>query len=168
MSRTLPADHAILPAAPEDADALLALQREAFRAEAALYGDFTIAPLTQTREHMIRDILGMTVLKYCIRQEIAGSVRGVLEDGVCRIGRLAVRPDRQNRGIGTLLMAAIEERFRPHCLRFEIFTGHKSEKNLSLYAALGYERSRVVPQTPGLQIVHMVKKASSPRRRPPA
>ena len=95
-------------------------------------------------------------------------LRAAPVDGVCRIGRLAVRPDRQNRGIGTLLMAAIEERFRPHCLRFEIFTGHKSEKNLSLYAALGYERSRVVPQTPGLRIVHMVKKASSPRRRPPA
>lgn len=168
MNSTLPAGHAIIQAAPEDADALLALQREAFRAEAALYGDYTIAPLTQTHEHMIQDILGMTVLKYCIRQELVGSVRGVLEDGVCRIGRLAVRPDRQNRGIGTLLMAAIEERFRPQCRRFEIFTGHKSEKNLSLYARLGYERSRVVPQTPGLQIVHMVKKVSSPPRRPPA
>ena len=43
----------------------------------------------------------------------------------------------QPRGIGTLLMGAIESAFLT-AASFELFTGDKSEGNIRLYARLGY------------------------------
>jgi N-acetylglutamate synthase-like GNAT family acetyltransferase len=57
--------------------------------------------------------------------EIVGSVRAYLEKGTVYIGRLTVKPDSQNNGIGTRLMQAIEEHFRM-ADRYELFTGHRS------------------------------------------
>jgi GNAT superfamily N-acetyltransferase len=44
----------------------------------------------------------------------------------------------QNRGIGTLLMKAVEQYFVLEVKRYELFTGHKSIGNLHLYQKLGY------------------------------
>jgi len=53
--------------------------------------------------------------------EIVGSVRAYLERGTVYIGRLMVKPDSQNNGIGTRLMQAIEDHFRM-ADRYELFT----------------------------------------------
>ena len=42
-----------------------------------------------------------------------------------------VKPDSQNKGIGTRLMQAIEEHFRV-ADRYELLTGHRSAQNLYL------------------------------------
>ena len=65
------------------------------------------------------------------------TVRAYLEKETAYIGRLMVKPDSQNRGIGTRLMQAIEQYFRI-ADRYELFTGHKSARNLYLYQRLGY------------------------------
>ena len=68
---------------------------------------------------------------------IVGSVRAYLSEGTCYVGRLIVDPGVQNQGIGTRLMSEIEQAFS-HAARFELFTGHLSERNLYLYHKLGY------------------------------
>ena len=68
---------------------------------------------------------------------IVGSVRAYLERGTAYIGRLIVKPEYQNKGIGTKLMEAIEQHFK-FANRYELFTGHKSTQNLHLYQELGY------------------------------
>ncbi len=55
-----------------------------------------------------------------------------------RIGKLIVKPTFQNQGLGKRLMEAIEMQFN-QCSVFELFTGHRSDKNLNLYKKLGYE-----------------------------
>jgi ribosomal protein S18 acetylase RimI-like enzyme len=60
-----------------------------------------------------------------------------LDDGTCHIGKLIVHPDHQNRGIGTRLLRAAEDQF-PEADRYELFTGHKSVKNLHIYQKNGY------------------------------
>ena len=87
---------------------------------------------------------------------IVGSVRGYLEGETCYIGRLIVRPEMRNQGIGTRLMKEIEARFTS-AERYELFTGERSEKNLYLYARLGYLPFRVAPHTERVTVVYLEK-----------
>lgn len=72
-----------------------------------------------------------------MENKIIASVRGYMDFDTCKIGRLIVENKFQNQGLGTKLMKAIESKF-DFAKRFELFTGHKSEKNLFLYNKLGY------------------------------
>ena len=75
-------------------------------------------------------------LKAVSQGKIVGTVRAVEKNGTCHIGRLAVHPDMQNKGIGTALIKEIEKYFTPR--RYELFTGSKSARNIKLYQKLGY------------------------------
>ena len=123
----------------EDAEEILRLQKLAYTSEAIIYNDFSIQPLLQTIEETIDDINNQIVLKYESDNKIVGSVRAYSKDDTSYIGKLIVHPKFQNTGIGTLLMKEIEGKF-PLNRRFEIFTGHKSQKNLHLYDKLGYKQ----------------------------
>ena len=139
-----------------DAGELLALQKLAYRSEAEIYDDFRIPPLVQTMEQMEMDFEKQICLKAVVDGKIVGSVRAFAEEGTCYIGRLLVHPEFQNRGIGTELMGRIEEVFG-ESKRFELFTGHRSEKNLHLYGKLGYRAFKTERVHDHLTIVFMEK-----------
>lgn len=122
----------------ENAAEILSIQKLAFQSQAKIYNDYELPPLTQTLEEMQEDFDKKVILIAEIDGVIIGSVRGYIEDGTCHIGRLVVHPDFQNKGIGKRLMAEIEEVFSK-AERFELFTGHRSEKSLYLYRKIGYE-----------------------------
>jgi ribosomal protein S18 acetylase RimI-like enzyme len=158
MSDANVSDITIAPAVGEDAAEILALQRLAYRSEAEIYGDFSIPPLTQTEDGMREDLERQVVLKAVTGEgRIAGSVRARLVDGTCHIGRLIVDPACQGRGLGRRLLAAIEERFAT-ADRYELFTGHRSERNLRLYRGVGYEDLRTEVVSPELSIVFLQKR----------
>ena len=140
----------------DDAAEILALQKLAYQSEAAIWNDYTIPPLTQTLENLQAQFADHIILKAVDNGEIIGSVRGKQENGTCYIGRVIVHPDRQNRGIGTQLMAAIEAAF-PAARRFELFTGQKSERNLYLYQKLGYCIFKEEPLNECVIIVYLEK-----------
>jgi hypothetical protein len=54
-------------------------------------------------------------------------------------------------------MAVVEKCFKG--VRYELFTGHLSEKNLALYEKLGYKRFREEKINDGLRFVYLEKKA---------
>jgi ribosomal protein S18 acetylase RimI-like enzyme len=153
-------------ARPEDAAAILALQKLAYLSEALIYGDFTIPPLVQTLDETVAEFTGRTVLKATDNGEIIGSVRAHMEQGTCHIGKLIVHPERQNRGLGTRLLAAIEGHFR-QAVRFELFTGHRSRRNLHLYHRCGYHNFRREKVSPALDIVFLEKENRQERLTPP-
>ena len=132
---------AIVDASSDDAEAILALQKLAYASEARRYDDWTIPPLVETLDSVRRQIAEHVVLKATVDGRLAGSVRGVVTDGVCEVCRLSVDPALQRRGIGSALLAAIEARF-PDVEAYELFTGNRSVENLRLYDRHGY---RVVP-----------------------
>mgnify|MGYP001088450290 CR=1 FL=1 len=148
-----------------DAEVILELQKLAYRQEAAIYDDYGIAPLHQTLAEMEEDLRQMVVLKAVhaaasreamAGDRVVGSVRALARDDTCFIGRLIVHPDHQNRGIGTRLMAEIEALF-PEVRRYELFTGHRSEKNLHLYDKLGYRPRRTQRLSERLTLVYLEK-----------
>ncbi|MBY6051938.1 GNAT family N-acetyltransferase [Cytobacillus firmus] len=126
----------IIEAKIGDAVKILSIQKLAYRSEAELYGDFNIEPLKQTVSDVEKAFEDYLILKYIEDGELVGSVRAYQKDETCYIGKLMVHPDFQNKGIGKALMNEIERQFNVE--RFELFTGSKSEKNISFYEKLGY------------------------------
>lgn len=126
----------ILQADIEDAGEILALQKLAYRSEAELYSDFNIPPLTQTLEELKEQFKDYVILKAVVDGKIVGTVRAFEDNGTCHVGRLAVEPKVQNKGIGTSLLQEIEKYYK--CKRFELFVGSKSDKNINFYKKLGY------------------------------
>jgi len=124
-----------------DTEAILALQKLAYRSEAAIYGDFSIPPLTQTLEEIRADFAGHVYLKATLDGQIVGSVRGTMMGTTCHVGRLIVDPRYQNQGLGTRLLSEIEAMFE-EAERYELFTGNRSARNLHLYTKLGYRPCR--------------------------
>lgn len=146
-------DVRIETATREDASDILAVQKLAFVSEAAIYNDNSIPPLTETVDEVLVAMSEETILKAVRNGIIVGSVRGrLLPDGTCYVGRLVVHPNIQRMGIGTKLMAAIENRF-PAAKRYELFTGNLSVINIKLYERLGY---RVFCEKRLLETVNLV------------
>ena len=147
---------AILDAVPADAEAILALQKLAYEREAQRYQDWTIPPMAETLDSVHAQIAEHVVLKAIVDRRLAGSVRGVVTDGVCEVCRLSVDPALQRRGIGSALIAAIEQRF-PQVEAFELFTGNRSVENLRLYDRHGYRHARTKVLSPEVSLVFLRK-----------
>jgi GNAT superfamily N-acetyltransferase len=140
----------------EDAEIILHLQMHAYLSEAEIYNDYSIPPLIQTLKEIKQEFSQQVFLNALEEGEIVGSVRAYLEKGTAYIGRLMVKPDSQNKGIGTKLMQAIEEHFRI-ADRYELFTGHRSARNLYLYRKLGYHEFKRVPVNDWIVLVFFEK-----------
>ena len=123
----------------EDLIPILELQKACYQTEAELHNEFNIPPMTQTQEAIEADFKnGVLFLTGLIEGKIVASVRGYTEGITTHIGRLIVERSFQNNKFGQKIMRAIESQLNK-CSRYELFTGHKSEKNLYLYQKLGYQ-----------------------------
>jgi GNAT superfamily N-acetyltransferase len=123
-----------------DAGELLTLQRAAYVTEAQLHGDVRLPPLTQTLPELRAELADPAVVALGVRQagRLVAAVRvRTLGDGLVALGRLAVAPDRQGHGLGSLLLSASETAV-PGTRRIELFTGELSAANLRLYRRFGY------------------------------
>jgi ribosomal protein S18 acetylase RimI-like enzyme len=146
-----------------DAEAILALQRLCFQREAELYNDYTLPPLTQTLPSLLEEFTTHCILVARCNGEVIGSARAIQQRDSCYIARVIVHPRMQRRGIATRLMDAIECEF-PDAVRFELFTGSRSEGNLRLYEGLGYKRIGIHAASPKVELVLLEKRASAPDR----
>ncbi|GAA1855522.1 GNAT family N-acetyltransferase [Microbacterium koreense] len=147
----------------EDAGEVLTLQRAAFVQEALIYGDPDMPPLTQTLEELsaeLHDNLGCVALR---GPRIVGAVRAVADTVTLLIGRISIAPDQQGEGIGSALLAAVEERgLERGCDTAELFTGSLSEANVRLYEREGYRESERVDQGDGTAQVFLRKRLTQP------
>ncbi len=127
----------IQPARQQDLPEILAVQRAAFETEAQLVNDWNIPPLTQTLDELTNDWRKGIMLK-AVNEDgiIVGTVRGHNAPDGFYIGRLAVLPQWQGRGMGTALLEAIIA--IAEACRLVLFTSTKSERNLRLYEKFGF------------------------------
>ncbi|KGM13996.1 GNAT family N-acetyltransferase [Cellulomonas bogoriensis] len=124
----------------EHAGELLTLRRAAFVSEAQAYGDPNIPPLTQTLDELLTDLESgdVTTLGAWAGHRLVGSVRVQHDPGKATLGRLAVAPDLQGKGVGTQLLLAIPPYLREDTAELWVFTGRDSVHNLALYQKHGY------------------------------
>ena len=98
----------IQPARQQDLPEIMAVQRAAFEAEAQLVNDWNIPPLTQTLDELADDWRkGIMLMAVNEDGKIVGTVRGHKAPDGFYIGRLAVLPQWQGRGMGSALLEAI-------------------------------------------------------------
>ena len=139
-----------------DAQTILELQKQCYQSEAALYDDYSIPPLRQSLESLRDEFEKKIVLKAVESGRIVGSVRAHVKDDTCHVERLIVHPDFQNKGIGKKLLGSVESIFLS-ARRFELFTGEKSVKNISLYSSFGYRELRKEPLSDRVTLLYMEK-----------
>jgi GNAT superfamily N-acetyltransferase len=125
----------------DEAGELLTLRRAAFVTEAQQYGDPHIPPLTQTLEELRADldVDGVITLGAWSGHRMIGSIRVLVEGTKATLGRFAVAPDLQGRGVGTRLLMAILPYLPDGIEEVWVFTGRDSLQNLALYEKHGYE-----------------------------
>ncbi|MHB1064361.1 MAG: GNAT family N-acetyltransferase [Georgenia sp.] len=125
----------------DEAGELLTVRRAAFVTEAQLYGDPHLPALTQSLTELIED-LGRTdvvTIGAWLGHRLVGSIRVELEAERATLGRLAVVPDLQGKGIGTQLLMQVLQYLPEQTKEVWVFTGQDSKQNLAMYAQNGYE-----------------------------
>lgn len=121
-----------------DLEDILKLQKIAYLSEAEIYDDFEIPPLKQTLKELEKDFELSKIFVTRESDEIIGSINLRIIDGTGYITRLVVHPNYQGKGIGSRLLKYAEEVY-PEVCKIELFTGHKSLRNLKLYNKHGYK-----------------------------
>lgn len=141
-----------------DAGEVLTLQRAAFVSEAQIYAAADMPPLTQSLQQLRAELVDNLGVVVTAGARIVGAARAVAHDGLLLIGRIAVAPDLQGEGVGTMLLRAVERRGRDAgCVAAELFTGSLSEANIELYEREGYVEATRVDQGDGTAQVFLRK-----------
>ncbi|MEU3556638.1 GNAT family N-acetyltransferase [Streptomyces fragilis] len=151
---------AVSEATPQDLEGVLKLQYLCYQSEAERYDDHTLPPLTQDLAGLREDREAGVLLVVRLGSEVVGSVRGRRRGDAFHIGRLVVHPRLQRRGLGSRLLAAVEER-AGDAAWLELFTGDRSTEQLALYTAAGYRPYRTERVAPHLGMVHLRKEAAA-------
>lgn len=151
-------DLTIRPIEPGDAGEVLTLQRAAFVQEALIYATPDMPPLTQTLEELEAELVDNLGCVALTGSRMVGAVRARRDGELLLVGRLAIAPDQQGRGIGTRLLSAVERRGAEEgATEAELFTGSLSEANLRLYEREGYVESQRVSGDDGIEQVFLRK-----------
>jgi len=141
-----------------DAADVMAVQRGAFLTEAQLYDDPFLPPLVETVEQLLAELGRSSGLVALAGDRLVGSVRARLEGRTLHIARLAVAPDQQGRGLGSLLLARAEGVAPAE--EALLFTGHRSASSLRLYSRAGYVEQRRAVVDDRVTLVYLRKQLS--------
>ncbi|MGV8849542.1 MAG: GNAT family N-acetyltransferase [Propionibacteriaceae bacterium] len=123
-----------------DAGQVTVLQRGCWVEEAIANATMQIPPLTETVEEVAAWLDRTLALGLWLDGRLIGLIRGSQAGDAWEVGRIGVVPDLRGHHLGWWLMDEIEARAEEGCTRYELFTGAKSERNISLYERRGYVR----------------------------
>jgi GNAT superfamily N-acetyltransferase len=156
----IPADSVdtFLRATAADAAEILVLQRCCWVAEALANETLEIPALHESLEEVREWLDSWSV--WCVRSKgrLIGAVRARRDGTSWEIGRLMVAPDLAGRGLGRRLLAHAEAHAPADIETIELFTGARSERNISIYERAGFHRTDA-PAPPGA--VNLVKPLGS-------
>jgi GNAT superfamily N-acetyltransferase len=159
-----PRTPSIRPAAPADAEAIRDLTRAAYAKWVALIGR---EPLPMQADYQ-RAVAEHTIDLLIADGALAGLIEMILRPDHLWIENVAVAPERQGRGFGSLLLDHAERRaLQSVCTQIRLLTNQAFVANLELYAKRGYSIERTEPFRGGTT-VHMSKRIEPLDARPGA
>ncbi len=125
-------------AAPADAGEVLTLQRACWVQEQQANPGVRLPPLHEDLAEVQAWLGAWTTLVLRVAGRLVGAVRGRREGDLWDVGRLMVAPDLQGRGLGRLLLGAIEQAAPDDVTGLVMFTGAGSRRNLRMCRRAGY------------------------------
>jgi tRNA (guanine37-N1)-methyltransferase len=125
-------------AVPSDAGELLTLQRACWVQEQQANPDARIPALHEGLADVTRALQEWTTLVLRVGGRLVGAARGRREGEVWDVGRVMAAPDLQGRGVGRLMLTAIEEAAPADVTGYSLFTGALSDRNIRIYRKAGY------------------------------
>ena len=143
-------------AVPADAAELLTLQRACWVQEQQANPGVGIPAHKETLADVQGWLNTWTTLVLRTEGRLIGAARAHRFGETWDIGRLMVAPDLQGRGIGRLLLAAMEQAAPEEAREFLLFTGAGSARNIKLYKKAGYRLVGADPDVPGA--VRLIKR----------
>jgi ribosomal protein S18 acetylase RimI-like enzyme len=147
-------------ATPEDAAAILALQRVAFQTMAARIKLPFFPPLMEDLDDLLRDFTTSTIAKALWSNCLVGAARGTVSGDVCHIRRMSVHPEFHGRGIGSALLAYVEASVHT-VSTFRLFTSTENVEAIRLYKRNGYSITHTQVESAGGPIVFMQKNSAA-------
>jgi isopentenyldiphosphate isomerase len=125
----------------EDAEELLALQREVFLPLYKKYNDHETSPVTQTKEKFSARFERGDYFKILFEDELAGSVFVYEKSpGLMRLHIINILEKHHNKGIAQNVMKRLELMY-PEADAWELDTIQTEERNCYLYEKMGYKRT---------------------------
>lgn len=144
------------PARPDDAAAMLDLQRRAFAEEGRRSGTQDIPPLTEQLDAVNEHIRTQTALVARDAGTIIGTIRGIVDGRACTVRALVVDPAYQGRGVGSALLDALE-RTLTDVARFDLTTNTLMEGNVPFYERRGYKVVELTRHSARVTLAQMSK-----------
>jgi ribosomal protein S18 acetylase RimI-like enzyme len=139
---------------PSTASELLALQRDAYRVEAALIDSDLIPALSETLAEL--QASGETFVGAFVDDRLAGAVSWKLDDDILDLHRLVVAPAHFRRGLGSaLLREALAE--NPAARRAIVQTGAANEPAKALYLGAGFTLVDELEPVAGVRVARFAK-----------
>ena len=125
-------------AVPSDAGELLTLQRACWLQEQQANPGVSIPALNEDLADVQAWMREWTTLVLRVGGRLVAAARGRREGEVWDVGRIMAAPDLQGRGLGRMLLTAIEEAAPADVTGYVLFTGALSERNIRMYKKAGY------------------------------
>lgn len=150
--------HTIEIAKERDIPEIHQVIQTAFVREAKRVNNPHIQPLMETAEQLLTQMKDIVLFAARVDGKIVGTGRAARRGDTTTVGRLAVLPEYQRKGIASALVHAIENAYS-ESTRYEVFTSETSLDNIALYEKLGYRiygRKSVPP--PETTILVMMEK----------
>lgn len=140
------------------------MQRAAYVVEAQRYDAPHIAPLIETLDELRADLAAADSAHLVARAvwlgpRLVGSVRGRIAGPEMEVARLTVAPDLQGRGLGRVLLDAVHDAAPAGVRTWRLVTGARSDGNIRLYAAAGYQVTDHAVDAAGVPLVRMRRAA---------
>lgn len=138
-AESLPPGYVVSCATTSDASEILVLQRCCWVTEAIINDTLAIPALHETLDDVADWVRDRCVWTVRVSGRLVAAVRANAEADRWEIGRLMVAPDKRGMGLGRWLLHYAEKAAPEGTRVLGLFTGAKSQRNLRMYAAAGYE-----------------------------
>lgn len=127
----------------DDVDTLLTIQKNSFREDLEKYEDYETNPACETSEKLAENIKRFHHFTILDGESIIGGIDVRGNNERMHIDKLFVSPSVQNKGVGTVAMQFLEERFSNVKL-WTLYTPFLSFRNHHFYQKFGYKKTKEI------------------------